>query len=329
LKKARRFAPAAYSTRLRASQPESEIQLMINQNQTARAMAMMIAAMLMLPGIDAIAKWLSGTVSSGQVTWSRFFFQIILMSPLLLRTRGPWLTPALWLHAARGSLIAFATLFFFTGLAYLPLADAIAIFFIEPLLVTLLSALFFGEAIHWRRISAIGLGFVGALIIIRPTFSEVGYAALLPVCAAFCFSFYILLTRKLVRNEDPVRLQFFAGIFGCLVMSLALAFGTGSNIGVLTAIMPSAEQWLLLGCLGLIATVCHLLVVYAYRLASIGILAPFQYVEIIGATILGLVIFNEFPDPITWTGVAIIVGSGMYVFYRESKLAQASAATGK
>jgi len=146
---------------------------MPTHNATARAMLMMIVAMLALPGIDAIAKWLAGSISSGQVTWSRFFFQIIFMSPLLLRTRGPWFTPALWLHAARGAMIAFATLFFFSGLAHLPMADAIAIFFIEPLLVTLLSALFFGEAIHWRRISAISLGLAGALIIIRPTFSEV------------------------------------------------------------------------------------------------------------------------------------------------------------
>jgi S-adenosylmethionine uptake transporter len=297
---------------------------MIHKNSTASAMMMMIAAMLMLPGIDAIAKWLSGSVSSGQVTWSRFFFQIILMSPLLLKTRGPWFTPALALHAARGSLIAFATLFFFSGLAYLPLADAIAIFFIEPLLVTLLSALFFKEVIHWRRISAISLGFVGALIIIRPTFGEVGFAALYPVGAAFCFSFYIVLTRKLVRHEDPIRLQFFAGIFGCLVMSIALAYGTAQGVAILTAAWPTTDHWLLLGALGLIATVCHLLVVYAYRLASIGILAPFQYVEIIGATILGLVIFDEFPDTVTWVGVAIIVSSGMYVFHREARLAATS-----
>ncbi len=290
-------------------------------NDTARAMTMMIVAMLMLPGIDAIAKWLSGSVSSGQVTWSRFFFQIILMSPLLLKTRGPWITPALFMHAARGSLIAFATLFFFTGLAYLPMADAIAIFFIEPLLVTLLSALFFGEVIHWRRISAISFGFIGAIIIIRPNFIEVGYAILYPVCAAFCFSFYILLTRKLVKNEDPIRLQFFAGIFGGLVMAIALTYGSANDIGILTAVWPTSDQWLLLGGLGLIATVCHLLVVYAYRMVSIGILAPFQYVEIIGATVLGLVIFDEFPDPVTWFGVAIIVGSGMYMFQREAKLA--------
>jgi len=294
---------------------------MVRQNTTAQAMLMMIVAMLALPGIDAIAKWLAGSISSGQVTWSRFFFQIIFMSPLLLRTRGPWLTPALWLHAARGAMIAFATLFFFSGLAVLPMADAIAIFFVEPLLVTLLSALFFGESIHWRRISAISLGLVGALIIIRPTFSEVGFASLYPVAAAFCFSFYILLTRKLVCNEDPIRLQFFAGIFGCLVMSLALGYGNSSEIAILDVAWPTRHEWLLLGILGLVATICHLLVTYAYRLASIGILAPFQYVEIIGATILGLIIFNEFPDAITWLGIAIIVASGMYVFHRESTLA--------
>jgi len=294
---------------------------MIRDNSTAQAMAMMIVAMLMLPGIDAIAKWLSGAVSSGQVTWSRFFFQVIFMSPLLWLTRGPWWTPALLLHAARGALIALATLCFFTGLGYLPMADAIAIFFIEPLLVTLLSALFLGEAIHWRRISAIALGFIGALIVIRPTFAEVGYAVLLPVGAATCFSFYILLTRKLVANEDPIRLQFFAGIFGCLVMGGGLAWGTASEVSILTAAWPSNSQWLLLAALGLIGASCHLLVVYAYRWASIGILAPFQYIEIIAATTLGLVIFGDFPDAPTWLGIAIIVGSGIYVFRREARLA--------
>ena len=296
---------------------------MFNDNASARAMAMMIVAMLMLPGIDAIAKWLSGAVSSGQVTWSRFFFQVIFMAPLLWWTRGPWLTRNLPLHAARGALIALATLCFFTGLGYLPMADAIAIFFIEPLLVTLLSALFFGETIHWRRLTAIGSGFVGALIIIRPTFADVGLAALFPVGAATCFSFYILLTRKLVSNEDPVRLQFFAGIFGCLVTSLALAWGSGADIGILGAAWPSNAHWWLLALLGLIAAICHLLVVHAYRLVSIGILAPFQYIEIIGATLLGLVVFGDFPDAETWLGIAIIVASGIYVFRREAALGRA------
>lgn len=291
-------------------------------NDTARAMIMMIVAMLILPGIDAIAKWLSDSISSGQVTWSRFFFQVILMSPLLLTTRGPWFNHSLLLHAVRGTLIAVATLLFFTGLKYLPIADAISIFFIEPLVVTLLSALLLGESVGWRRFSAIAIGFIGAIIIIRPTFSVVGWPVLYPIGAAICFSFYILLTRKLVAHEDPVRLQFFTGVFGCLVMSVALIFGTYNQIEIFTVSPPTPAQWGLLAGLGLIATVGHLLVVHAFRGAPVSILAPFQYIEIIGATILGLLVFNEFPDPVTWLGVLIIVGSGIYVFHRESRMAR-------
>ncbi len=283
---------------------------------------MMICAMLILPGIDAIAKWLSGSISAGQVSWSRFFFQIILMSPLLLRTSGPWFTPALLLHAVRGSLIAVATLLFFAGLKYLPVAEAISIFFIEPLVVTLLSVIILGETVGWRRLSAITIGFIGALIVIRPSFLAVGWVVMYPVGTAVCFSFYILLTRKMVMHEDPVRLQFFAGIFGFLVMSTALFFGTKNDIEILMVVSPSTFQWVLLGGLGLIATVGHLLVVHAFRSAEVSMLAPFQYVEIIGATILGLVIFDDFPDPVTWLGVSVIVGSGIYVFHRESRLSQ-------
>ena len=296
----------------------------MNDSSTARAMVMLIAAMLMLPAMDAIAKWLAGSISSGQATWSRFFFQIIFMFPLLLRTRGPWLNRNLFLHAARGACIAIATLLFFTGLAYLPMADAIAIFFVEPLLVTLLSALIFGEVLRWRRLSAISIGFIGALIVIRPSFAQVGYTALYPVGTAIFFSFYILLTRKLVKNEDPIRLQFFAGVFGLLVMSLALGFGNLNDIGALSFVWPDMDEWMLLCALGLFATVCHILVVFAYQRAPISLLAPFHYVEIIGATILGWLIFNEFPDLITWLGISVIVGSGIYVFHRESRLAAQS-----
>jgi S-adenosylmethionine uptake transporter len=294
----------------------------MTQNDSAKAMLMMIVAMLFLPGIDTIAKWLSGSIAAGQVTWSRFFFQILFMAPLLLRTRGPWLTSLLYLHALRGAFIAFATLFFFSGLKYLPIADAISIFFIEPLLVTLMSAVLLGEKVGWRRFCAISIGLLGALIIIRPSFAEVGWPVLLPVGAAVCFSFYILLTRKLVQTEDPIRLQFLAGIFGFIVMSMALIYGTEHQVQVITAVWPSTFEWLLLGGLGLIATVAHLLVANAFRLASVGTLAPFQYVEIIGATFLGYVFFDDFPDTITWLGISIIISSGIYVFRRESFLAE-------
>ena len=282
----------------------------------------MIAAMLMLPGIDAIAKWLSSSVSSGQVTWARFFFQALLMFPFFVRTHGSWTTQVMLLHAAWGGLLALATLLFFSGLKFLPIADAISIFFIEPLLVTLLSAILLGESVGWRRLSAIAVGLAGALVIIRPAFETFGWPILLPVGTALCFSFYIILTRSLVQREDPVRLQFFAGMFGCVVMSAALMLGMFTDIPVLESVWPEPTQWMLLAGLGVIATFAHFLVVHAFRRAPVGVLAPFQYVEIIGATILGLLLFNDFPDATTWVGVSIIVASGLYVFHRESKQSQ-------
>lgn len=281
-------------------------------------MVLMLLAMLLLPGIDAIAKWLSSTISSGQVAWSRFFFQTLLMLPLYLRTRGPFLTPALPLHALRGALIAFATLLFFSALKYLPLADAISIFFVEPLILTLLGALFLGEPVGWRRLAAVAAGFAGSLIVIRPSFSVLGLPALLPLGTALCFALYLILTRKLAQSEYPERMQFYAGVFGGIVMSIALAAGQVADVAVLTLVWPDLWQWLLLAGLGVIATAGHLLVAHALRRAPAGMLAPFQYVEIIGATILGLIVFGDFPDATTWVGVAIIVSSGMYVFHREA-----------
>jgi drug/metabolite transporter (DMT)-like permease len=117
-------------------------------------------------------------------------------------------------------------------------------------------------------------------------------------------------------------MQFYAGVFGGIVMSVALAAGEVANISVLSFVWPDRWQWMLLAGLGVIATSGHLLVVHAFRRAPAGLLAPFQYVEIIGATFLGLVFFGDFPDATTWVGVAIIVSSGMYVFHREATLAR-------
>jgi S-adenosylmethionine uptake transporter len=285
-------------------------------------MLLMLLAMLILPGIDAIAKWLSGAISSGQIAWSRFFFQTLLMLPLYLRTRGPLQTSALGLHALRGTLIALATLLFFSALKYLPLAEAIAIFFVEPLILTLLGALFLGESVGWRRLTAVAVGFAGALIIIRPSFHTLGLPALLPLGTALSFAVYLILTRKLAQHEQPERMQFYAGVFGGLVMTLALLAGSATDIAVLSFVWPDGAQWWLLAGLGIIATTGHLLVVHAFRRASAGLLAPFQYVEIIGATFLGLIFFGDFPDALTWAGVAIIVGSGIFVFHREAALAR-------
>ena len=280
----------------------------------------MIAATLLLPGIDAIAKYLSASIGAGQVTWSRFFFQSLLLAPLAWRVWGRSPTPDLLVNGLRGILLAGATLLFFAALKDLPIADAISIFFVEPLLLTLLSALLLGEQVGWRRLSAVLLGLGGAALVIQPNFANAGTPALYPLGAATCFAFYLVLTRKFAQREAPEIMQFLAGLAGLGVMSLALAAGTQVALPALHITTPTPVQWGWLALLGLIATIGHLLMVAAFARANASLLAPFQYVELVSATILGLVVFADFPEPATWSGVTIIVGSGLYVFHRERVL---------
>jgi S-adenosylmethionine uptake transporter len=286
-------------------------------------MAFMVAAMLMLPGIDAMAKLVAGSISPGQAAWARFLFQVCLLAPFLLwRSELRW-DRLMWAHAARGFLIAVATVLFFAAIQVMPLADAIAIFFVQPFVVTLLAAMLLGEVFGWRRMLAILVGFAGALLIIKPSYEVFGLTALLPVGTAISFALYVILTRWMVQTTSALSMQFMAGVFGLITMTAALAIGNAYDIGVIKPSLPTSREWMILATLGVIATVGHVLVVMAYARASVAILAPFQYLEIVSATALGFVLFGDLPDPITWAGIAIIVASGLFVFYRERKLSRA------
>jgi S-adenosylmethionine uptake transporter len=289
-----------------------------------KGMLIMAVAMLLVPGMDAIAKLLAATVPPGQVAWSRFLFQTVFMLPVLLIWRRDLMKTRMQIgpQALRGALMATAALCFFWALKHLPLADAIAVFFVEPLLLTLFSALFLGEPIGWRRVSAAVVGFGGALIVIQPTWEIFGWTALLPLGAAGCFAGYLTLTRYLAPRHSAVGMQLWAGVFGTLVLSLALAVGATFDLPVIDPVWPTAGEWGFLVALGALGSVAHMMVVFAFRHAAAGVLAPFQYLEIISATLLGLLIFGDFPDATTWMGTAVIVGAGLYVFHRERKLAR-------
>ncbi len=288
-----------------------------------KGLTLMILAMLMVPGIDAFAKYLSATVSPGQIVWARFLFQSLFLAPLVFLRPGPRPTIRRWpLHFGRGVMIAAATLFFYAALQHMPIADAIAVFFVEPFVLTLISVVFLKETIGWRRVAAIVFVFAGAMIVVQPSYAAIGVPALFPLGTAVCFAIYLALTRSLALGEDALAMQLTAGVAACALMTGALILGAEVGIAVLTPVWPTATEWVLMALLGVLATVSHTLIVIAFRHASAGILAPFQYLEIIGATILGLLIFGDFPSPLTWVGVFMIVGSGLYVFYRERRLAQ-------
>ncbi len=290
---------------------------------------MMAVAMLLLPGIDVIAKKVGARIPVGEIVWFRFFFQSIFMgcAALYFLDRHQLRLTHPLQHLIRACMIALATLLFFSAIQFMPLAESIAIFFIEPLLLTVLAAMFLGEPIGWRRSLAVVAGFGGAMLIVRPEFAKAGWAALLPLGAAFAFATYLLLTKRLSGHTHPIAIQLFTGVAALLVMSSVLALGAVAGVSWLSPILPSSSDLALLCLLGLFASTGHLLVVMAFARVQASTLAPLQYLEIVSATILGFYFFGDFPDLVAWVGVAIIVGAGVFVAWRESKIAGAKKPT--
>lgn len=289
--------------------------------EVRRALLLMIAGSLMIPALDAVAKVLGdfhGLSASG-IALGRFGFQTVMLLPLLIAVEGPAALRIrhLGLNLLRGALLGLASYAFFTALKFMPLADTTAIFFVEPILVTLLSALVLGERIGRTRILAVIAGFVGALIVIRPNFVSLGLVAGLPLLTAACIAVYSILNRRLSAGSTPLAMHFYAGVGGTLVLLPIVLGGSLGAPDLLSTIPRSGVVWGLLVAVGALATVGHFFFIKAYHLAPASVLAPFAYVEIISATILGLAIFGDFPAPMDWLGIAVIVGSGIYVFLHE------------
>lgn len=292
-----------------------------------RGMALMAGCMLVLPGMDAIAKYMANVegMSPGQITFYRFFFQLVCTLPVLVLLQGRQAFSAHrpGLNLLRGALHGAASLMFFAAVKYMPLADVFAIYFVEPFILTALSALFLGDRVGWRRWLAILVGFGGAMIVIQPSYAIFGWTALLPVACAFLFALYMFLNRALGEADTPMTMQTMAGLGGTAFMGLALMAGTGLGSGDFEMSLPASSLGLaLLLLLGSISGYIHLLVVRAFRMAPLSVLAPFQYFEIIAATVLGYALFGDFPTLSKWSGILIIVGSGLFILWREQNQAR-------
>jgi drug/metabolite transporter (DMT)-like permease len=291
-----------------------------------RGMVLMANCMLILPIMDAIAKYMANVegMSPGQITFYRFFFQLLSVLPILMLLKGAGALSAKrpWINLLRGAIHGAASLMFFMAVKYMPLADVFAIYFVEPFILTALSAVFLKEKVGWRRWLAIAIGFGGAMIVIQPSYQIFGLTALLPVACAFLYALYMFLNRAIGEADTPMTMQTMAGIGGTLFMGFALIAGTGMGDADFTMSLPGSPlAWGLLILLGTISGYIHLLVLRAFRLAPLSVLAPFQYFEIIAAVILGYLLFDEFPTLSKWLGIAIIVSSGLFILWRERKRA--------
>lgn len=283
---------------------------------------LMVLSVLISPIIDIFAKLAVTSVPATEITFVRLLFQMTVLGPICLM-RGT-LFDVTWkkmgLHAARGLLMAITMITFVTPLAVMEVADAIAIFFVEPIILTILGSIVLKETIGWRRYTACGVGFFGSLLVIQPSLQEVGPIALLPVVSAFSLALFFMLTRLVAQKEDPWSMQFYAGLWGGLFAGLLLLVGNSAGIPFLTPVMPDMTNTLYIAGAAVAATIAGVLGVYAYRSAPASTLAPLQYLEIVSATILGWWVFGHLPDAVKWLGIAIIIASGLYVIWRERQL---------
>ncbi len=276
--------------------------------------ALMCAAVLLFAGLDAIAKYLGGRMDPLQTVGMRFitgFLLALIVSnpftrPGLLRTSRPGL------QAARGLTLLGTTVFNFLAFQYLQLDEALAIMFATPFMVAALAGPVLGEWVGWRRWTAIGVGFLGVLVVIRPGFGGgMQWAALLSVAAAGFYAAYGILTRLVSRSDTGETTLF----YGNLVCALAMA-------PVLPFVWTSAT-WLevaLLLAVGALGSAGHFLLIVAHRRAPASVLSPFMYTQLLWATALGYLVFAHVPSRWTLAGASIVVASGLYLLYRERRV---------
>jgi drug/metabolite transporter (DMT)-like permease len=292
-----------------------------DQSRVLRGLALVVVAMILLPGQDAIAKYISDAVSPGQISWARFFLQTLFTLPFLLYFQGAGgLAPnRLWPNVVRGALIATSSTLFFASITFMPLADALAIFFVEPFILTILSAVVDKEHVGWRRRIAVVVGFLCVLMVVRPSYQVFGVASLIPLAAGACFAVYALLNRRASAHDTPLTMQFTAGLTALVILTFGLVAGSAIGWAEMSPSAIGGREASLLFFMGVLGTTGHLLFVQASRLAPSSLIAPMQYVEIAAAAVLGYVVFGDFPDLWKWVGIGIIVASGAYVFWRESR----------
>lgn len=290
--------------------------------------ALMLGFCVVAPMGDAVAKLLGLSVPLAQVVLIRFGIQFLLLAPLIRATDRPWrMDPrTLWLVFLRTVLHIIGIAAMFTALTYLPLADAVAIVFVMPFFMLILGKYFLSEEVGSARLLACLVGFFGTLLVVQPSFSEVGWPALLPVFVAANFSVFMLVTRKIAKQTDPISLQAISGLMALGLMVPLMWIGQDLGVAALTAIRPDGNQWMLLISIGILGSVAHLLMTWSLRYAPSATLAPMQYLEIPVAMLIGLLIFGDFPNGLATFGIFVTMAAGLFIVLREHSNGQRLAA---
>ena len=278
-----------------------------------KAIILSASAWMILPVMDAFAKFLSSSLDVLQITWGRFFFTAVftfLLMIIFYRKSLIWTNKPL-LQIIRGLFLVFSTYLFFYSISVISLPKALTLAFVAPLFVTALSPFFLKEKVGIRRWTAVFIGFMGTLIVIRPGFIEYNLATFAALGTGFCYGFYLIITRKLSTSDNPLLTLLFTGAVGVIILRFFMPS---------VWINPTPNQWYLMAIIGLIASVAHFFIILSLKYADASKLAPLGYTEIITNVIISYYFFNELPDNWTYLGLFIIVLSGIYVSRREYSL---------
>ena len=276
-----------------------------------KAITFNLLAWVMLPIMDGFAKYLSADLPVLQITWARYFFTVVFTFPIMLffyRNQLKW-SDKPKLQTIRGLILLVANICFFYSISVISLAKALTLAFVAPLIVTAFSPMFLGEKVGLRRWSAVVIGFVGSLVVIRPGFVEINLASLAALGTGVMYGFYLIITRKLSTSDNPLLTLLLTGVVGAVIITCVMPF---------VWVQPTLNQWSMMAAIGVFACIGHLFLILSLKYADASKLAPFSYFEIITNIIIGYYFFSEFPDNWTFLGLFIIVLSGIYISRRES-----------
>ncbi|MCC6719189.1 MAG: DMT family transporter [Acetobacteraceae bacterium] len=269
---------------------------------------------MVFPVMNGFAKLLGAEYSSLQVSWARAFghFVFILATFMpreglsVLRTRRPMI------QFVRAMMLYISNLCFFFAVVFIPIADAAAISLTGPLVVALLAWPMLGERTNAKRLVALGCGFAGVLIVIRPGTELFHWASLFVVASACCYGVYQILTRKVAGIDSPATSSVYAPIVGAIGMLAVMPF-----VWRTPASLPHLAMFCALGVLGAAG---HYFVARALTYAPANLVSPFQYFQLFASVIVGYLFFADLPDAATWTGAAIIMASGLYIGWSQTRV---------
>ena len=276
-----------------------------------KAITFNLLACVMLHIMDGFAKYLSADLPVLQITWARYFFTVAFTLPIMFfffRKNLVW-TDKPKLQFIRGLILLTANICFFYAISVISLAKALTLAFVAPLIVTAFSPIFLGEKVGFRRWSAVIIGFIGSLVVIRPGIVEINFASIAALGTGIMYGFYLIITRKLSTSDNPLLTLLLTGIVGAIIVSTIMPF---------VWVTPTLNQWSMMAAIGLFACIGHLFLILSLEYADASKLAPFSYFEIITNIIIGYYFFSDFPDNWTFLGLFIIILSGIYISRREN-----------